>query len=247
MSGTSDRIEVLQPASNSSCIISARGIERHDGSIVGGEIDENIYLVCNTVSRTCMEIDIKKPEKQVKYTHLTSQPRLYPGGIVVGSKLLLSGGVGLTNSELVGIEGSEPIPTTFSSTHKFAHGHCIVKLNATTIFSTSGISGGDPGNTWFCHVDGEPSSWRWIPGPKMSNRRENHSCLKWNFNGRTIVIVVGGSKSWTRRTEFIDIEGNKLIFGKHTVIFTRHFCLELSKNVLRRSTNPRNISKSYPV
>ena len=222
LGGSSNRIEILQPASNSSCVSPIRSPDYS----VGGFISNQSLLLCNTNSyeRNCMKfnnvydlVNMDQSEKPIFYKHLVSKTRVNASAISVDSKLWIVGGQGMDTSEVISVDPKGSTPGSFS-THKIHNQHCILRVNSTTVMSTGGYHGNQIlKDTWYSHVTSDsPAMWTWNNrGPNL-NRRKQHSCLTWNFKGQTYFIVIGGQgkDKLLSTVMYLKLGTNSWLYGK---------------------------------
>ena len=135
------------------------------------------------------------------------------GSIVINDQLLVSGGIGsngLTTQEFVPLDG-QIMSSAIESPSK--NGHCIIKVNQTSILVTGGFTKGNQ--------DHVPDTWvqnfgtlKVEKGPSMAKGRMYHACGKVQIGGETILMVVGGRESYpgsyTKTTEYINLDGDAI-------------------------------------
>ena len=150
------------------------------------------------------------------------------GNVVLNGKLLSSGGLqkgpnfvtdGTSNAMednaltansqtfLISLDGITKLNLP-SPVHNF---HCMIKINETTVLSTGGIIQKEYGamaQTWWQNIEALETK----SGPIMNHGRSAHGCATMKFNGKTILMVVGGKNSGTT-SEYLDMDDMVWKFG----------------------------------
>ena len=127
------------------------------------------------------------------------------------SVLWIVGGVELNTSEFISL--SQPpmkgpdLPFTIFS-------FSMIQFNANSIFIIGGLQNGSISNkTWIVN----PANFEIKEGPSMNFERCRHSCGKMNIDGKTIIVVAGGTGSQNTgdSVEILDPNSNEgWILGK---------------------------------
>lgn len=178
---------------------------------VGGLISTNKVLLCDIFCQQpcdkCVILDTSNyltPSKTVIPCPLCSR-RYLAGSIIMEnqegkSELWITGGWNKKNGG-----GLEMFQTTILVSETEArpgealpfkvYGHCLVKINSTTIvmlggFKPGGVDGACSKETWYFHV----MESQWKSGPDMNTPRYNHACDIFDFNGDQYIIVTGGEE-----------------------------------------------------
>ena len=180
----------------------------------GGLINEDTILACNSLDNLeCYSMSLKdfKPKLldfNVKY-RLDSHSVVLDTGelwITGGSK----SGVHFDDTEIVSLTEIKSGPTLPEP----VDGHCLVKINSTTIALLTGHwSGPNTNKTWFIHTDSEP--WRMVAGPEVNIARYVPACIKFEFNGDTFIALVGSSQpKESKKVEFLNLKDSFWINGR---------------------------------
>ena len=84
--------------------------------------------------------------------------------------------------------------------------HCMIQINAFTIFIIGGWLGGGNKSTATWVVD-PSNNFRLKEGPSLNVPRNGHSCSKMTINGRILIVVAGGSdgQSCLDSVEILDL------------------------------------------
>ena len=84
--------------------------------------------------------------------------------------------------------------------------HCMIQINAFTIFIIGGWLGGGNKSTATWVVD-PSNNFRLKEGPSLNVPRNGHSCSKMTINGRVLIVVAGGSdgQSCLDSVEILDL------------------------------------------
>ena len=89
---------------------------------------------------------------------------------------------------------------------------CSIKIDETTIITTGGQTNDYRASTRIYDFETK----QWTAGPKMKTGRREHGCAKFEYQGRTILIVAGGRNDdgELRSVEFLDLDnGSEWIEG----------------------------------
>ena len=189
--------------------------------ICGGEISgiRDIY-------GSCVKLENNELIRVDGYTALgMGITRAARGNVVLNGRLLSSGGYqagpgfdkgGTTNIDFISAQSNTFI-ISFDGITKLdmespAHtDHCLIKINETTILSTGGAilnSYESIHQTWWQNVEALETT----NGPTMNQDRSGHGCATMKFNGKTILMVVGG-KNAGKTSEYLDMDEMAWKFG----------------------------------
>ena len=164
----------------------------------GGLVNDAVPLVCGGFNRPNLISDCYDPISASPDPVATlSTPRAGSASVAIGRHLWVTGGFdgssNVNSTEFVDIDGSVvegpdlPIPTGV---------HCILKVNANTVFFMSGYK------TFFFDYDSQV----WTDGPVMNYDREFFGCgIMKMENGSVTIVAAGGAKS-KNNTEFLSLD-----------------------------------------
>jgi len=120
------------------------------------------------------------------------------GSVVINNNLFLAGGY--NGNDLTSIEMLSPDATAQSLSVQlptgFSH-HCQVPWDSDKYFIIGGSDGSNRDETYFINV----KTNRRTNGPSLKTARSSHACGEMDVNGKSYIIVTGGS---LRSTEVLD-------------------------------------------
>ena len=184
----------------------------------GGLINDDTILSCNSYDTfNCYSMSLN--DLQPKLLNFTLKPRNYPASVVLDTgRFWLTGGSQPTNfsirtddTEIISQTDVKPGPTLPEP----IDGHCMVRINSTTIALLSGkVSGSNTDKTWFIHTNTEP--WMKVAGPTVNTARYIPGCAKFEFKGDTFLALMGsGQPQHAKKVEFLKIKDTNWITGKN--------------------------------
>ena len=224
MSGSSPETELLDFGTKTSCIVS--NLETFKRGL-GSMVTPQKAILCDSLgSGECYAFDSSKS----KFTRIDGRVQIreselgYPAAVPVilnqtSPALLIMGMESAT--DIITLDKISAGPQLDNYLHVMHF--CLTQINSTTIarvgaFKKSGSTFVALKTTYFCHMDGG-TSWRWIQGPDMRDKRYWNGCNVFEHLGKSYIIAVGGSNDRSggrtiKSVEILDLANNIWVKGK---------------------------------